>query len=102
MLDQPLRRDPGHEIVPCVDALAPVVAERKGQALVSSCVVAGRSGWSGMGKSLTGERPSRTWGWSRDAAVGTVGRPFGRDVIALERRVHNGGSDLEHQMRASR
>ena len=33
MLDQPLRGDPGHEIVPGVDALAPVVAERKGQAL---------------------------------------------------------------------
>src|SRR4051794_639791 len=47
-------------------------------------------------------RPSKTWGDSCGMAKWATGPSFGGRVIRIEGPVHDGGSDLEHQMRSSR
>src|SRR5689334_11670218 len=43
-------------------------------------------------------RPSRTWGSSGTAAVGSFGTPLGSGMVLFECAVHHRGSNLQHEM----
>jgi transposase len=47
-------------------------------------------------------RPSKTWGWSGCSLKRGAGPTFGHGTIPVERAVHDGGPNFQHQMSAPR